>query len=1698
MNIVLTTAGMQAIMDAQSGGYKLEIGTFRAYRSTADANSLPALLDKSLLDSGILEDWTPLTPHLDAIDEFHATAPDIFHMVCKIPAEFGDFDLDAVAIYLKNGQLLGAGTYERLILKRKVSDGITANVIELEAFIRFSSVASIMKVTRDNAKRPYSYISEFSKADDLGNALDNMERIYRVTRPTDALGSGYNVFTSFLVHAGIATFDDQNKPYQKAVWVPSDHLALFGSDTLTCKLVTQNTVSIRIPKGKFQMVEHVQPGMQYLIAVTPIGLTEAPTQLRGRIFEATFNVIAESNDYFEIVMLLPNSTFPDTSIHNVDFGVILYASNTDLSAQEAVRVALRKFLEMQYAIGRTYKSDDDTDPNDVLMPYLGYRTYWVKLNGIVEASTSSTDGRLSSAGQIYDLPDYATGGETLLAPVLRATNIWLRYDPSGSGSITYDLSADRISVNEGGSVRYTLRTTGLTNGSKVAYNISGITQDDLASGSVADYFTINNNVGVVDVTLKMDQTTEGVEDMRLYITQDPTIFKTVSVQDTSVTLNVSAFFAVDPAASSGVTQMNEGDTRYFVCVATGILDGTYLYPAILQSSIANVYDLSQSVPSSVRVANGRATFPITVVADKQTEGNEELSIGLFRDAEHTQSLVSASVTVVDTSKAASINAYFSDEVSGGQNISNSVVNEGSYVYLIIETTGYDRNATLGLRYGNTANPSANEVTDADFSTSRPTSVTLDSLGKAVIAYPISNDYAKDRDDLNTLETFNVEILAPGSSLVVARTMVSIRDTSTLEGGSYTITDITDPTAVVVYNSNIDKLAYLNVEESISGVGLESRYDVFGAIVPIDIGLHVGRKYRLTWIQGATASSSVTRVSIQMNKSLVKDFGVGIGTSDLDISDTVAASTVGKSLSMLTGENNVVLGYGAVFEFEVTAARASPVGPTTLSSIIVKAYYPNGIPGATYAPGYAATNWALANMSSIPITEKSSSPTIANLYGGVYEGSPENTFASKVVAIPFGSIVDLLVISPSGSGATSAAAISGSGIDGQNGHTISIRVPKYLGAGALASSQPLSSDGISNDPITISNDMLWDSLIDITGGGKGKAQGYNQARTDLGGVGSTFSYAANKTAILTALAGGKLFARADNSGIEYEVICEVLHSVTGKDYQAGKSTSTDQGGGLGLLPLGSINSPENIRGAGGNGGASVGTGFGYGGGGGSGGMYIIRLGTRILTAGVTASQALGPVSFFISDADAIVAAPTDDIELRTPFNKAVSKNLLGANKGADGSDIYVSQINYIYDAANYFQSESLIGSGSVPMFVRPTHNAAATPTLPLRTQTDWDVDQLFQVGIGKFSIGRVTLLPTGVEGSYTDVNSNVVLGKPSKPTNVLLYSTLAPDETPNETVGSTFVHVASAQADMYGNPVLNTSKLVAMQNTALSSSLVVGGQDATAQGDNTYSRGGFVDLFIANNGTSGKALFVELPRVDISEDNPLKVVDVTPYDPNKSWSNAVDADGNSLSSKGYNLAQGDGALAYQSYVLSNIITIRPWIKMPVKPTSLTDTNAPIILKQGECVTLTVIGGGGTVSSREPVEGVTTSDEAFNGQELKLSIKSLSDDTYTDFLVCAGGFGSIDNTTTPVPSSTVATFDASAIESCLKVVGEPVLVDGTANPIKAMYGGDGSGSYAKVTLMNYYPTPVVIKATGGKGGSGLPDLQVSDGVVQIAVN
>ena len=99
--------------------------------------------------------------------------------------------------------------------------------------------------------------------------------------------------------------------------------------------------------------------------------------------------------------------------------------------------------------------------------------------------------------------------------------------------ITYNVTADSTSINEGNSVNFIVNTTGLSNGTTLGYTLSGVVSADINGASLTGNITINNNVGVLTVTSTADNSTEGDETLTFTLDVNGAV-QNVTIRDTSL------------------------------------------------------------------------------------------------------------------------------------------------------------------------------------------------------------------------------------------------------------------------------------------------------------------------------------------------------------------------------------------------------------------------------------------------------------------------------------------------------------------------------------------------------------------------------------------------------------------------------------------------------------------------------------------------------------------------------------------------------------------------------------------------------------------------------------------------------------------------------------------------------------------------------------------------------------------------------------------------------------------------------------------------------------------------------------------------------------------------------------------------------------------------------------------------------------
>lgn len=259
---------------------------------------------------------------------------------------------------------------------------------------------------------------------------------------------------------------------------------------------------------------------------------------------------------------------------------------------------------------------------------------------------------------------------------------------------SYSITVNKSSVDEGGSVTFTIQTSNVQNGTTLYWFVSSVdgatidTNDTTTGGD----FQIYNNSYQLTLSIKEDRTTEGNEKFQLNLrTQRVTVedilklifdrnFKLPPIVATSpvVTINDTSLSPTYSIRFSGSTTRDEGSIVLFDFVTTNVLDGTQFWWTLSSSgtipSIVNDFNI---VPENPFVLNGNyRQLLFKIAADSLTDPGEtfELRIYTFRPGPFDYAkwvAQSVTVTINDTSQTPAP-VYYADGnqfIGGGGGLS---------------------------------------------------------------------------------------------------------------------------------------------------------------------------------------------------------------------------------------------------------------------------------------------------------------------------------------------------------------------------------------------------------------------------------------------------------------------------------------------------------------------------------------------------------------------------------------------------------------------------------------------------------------------------------------------------------------------------------------------------------------------------------------------------------------------------------------------------------------------------------------------------------------------------------------------------------------------------------------------------------------------------------------------------------------------
>jgi len=276
---------------------------------------------------------------------------------------------------------------------------------------------------------------------------------------------------------------------------------------------------------------------------------------------------------------------------------------------------------------------------------------------------------------------------------------------------SYNVTPSVSTVAEGDSVTFTINTTNVGDGTQLYWREQGSASSSDWEGSGSGNFLVNNNVGIVTITTRLDWSNEN-ENIILSIRTGSTS-GTITTTSSAVTITDTAPSNVTVTASS--TTVNEGGSVTFTINGTNIPDHSSRYRAYFVGSVngddfTNTYDTYKNFG----ITNNTGSVTLNLSDDFITEGIESFYVE-FRYNSATSNLLAISPTIAvnDTSRepgSAASGFTFGpvivnrdngnpDNITDWYKLCNiDDIPDGSSIALFIDNSGSMRTSTVQASY----------------------------------------------------------------------------------------------------------------------------------------------------------------------------------------------------------------------------------------------------------------------------------------------------------------------------------------------------------------------------------------------------------------------------------------------------------------------------------------------------------------------------------------------------------------------------------------------------------------------------------------------------------------------------------------------------------------------------------------------------------------------------------------------------------------------------------------------------------------------------------------------------------------------------------------------------------------------------------------------------------------------------------------
>lgn len=266
-------------------------------------------------------------------------------------------------------------------------------------------------------------------------------------------------------------------------------------------------------------------------------------------------------------------------------------------------------------------------------------------NNFVLSDVINTAGTLSnfsgsgtSYTALYTPPTNSNSSTNISVPAGSFTDSFNNINPASNTLVinyntipapTYGIAANLSSVNEGGTVTYTVTTTNFGSGTLYWTQVTGsglVDANDMSDSTTSGSVNISSNSGIITRTLVNDLTTEGTEILRLQLRVDSTsgtvvaTANDVSVSDTSI----APTLALSPVSISNGTN---GTTYYSAFIYALVNDnitpsiftdnGTMNSPYFSltnENPVGGGYYQAGRISGLVPVGTGTGFYSVTVTA----------------------------------------------------------------------------------------------------------------------------------------------------------------------------------------------------------------------------------------------------------------------------------------------------------------------------------------------------------------------------------------------------------------------------------------------------------------------------------------------------------------------------------------------------------------------------------------------------------------------------------------------------------------------------------------------------------------------------------------------------------------------------------------------------------------------------------------------------------------------------------------------------------------------------------------------------------------------------------------------------------------------------------------------------------------------------------------------------------------------------